>query len=143
MIEKELIKFDGEYIYCIVDEIGTINTHYDKKIKDEIFANLQELLMKGRAAKIIFLIFSQKIDSVNIPTNVLTNIQSSILMRTDSDFNINNTCGTKEQVAKITKIDADSFPFGRAIVKNGITSEKTLIQVPYINYDDFKKIIQI
>lgn len=143
MIEMELIQYAGDYIYCIIDEIGTINTQNDKKLKDEIFANLTELLQKGRAAKIIFLIFSQKIDSINIPTNVLTNIQSSVLMRSDSDFNINNTVGTKEQVAKITRIDADSFPFGRAIVKNGITSEKTLIQVPYINYDDFRKIIDI
>ncbi|QKF73917.1 FtsK/SpoIIIE family protein [Aliarcobacter faecis] len=143
MIEKELIKFDGPYIYCVIDEIGTINTQNDKKIKDEIFANLTELLQKGRASKIIFLIFSQKIDSVNIPTNVLTNIQSSVLMRTDSDFNINNTCGTKEQVAKITKVDADSFPFGRAIVKNGITSEKMLIQVPLIDYYEYKKIVEI
>lgn len=143
MIGKELIKYEGEYIYCIIDEIGTINTQSDKKIKDEIFANLTELLQKGRAAKIVFLIFTQKLDAMNIPTNCQVNVASSALLRSDSDFNINNTVGTKEQVAKITKIDADSFPFGRAIIKHGITSEKTLIQVPVIDYYEYKKIIEI
>ena len=57
-----------------------------------------ELFQKGRACKIIFFIFAQKCESSNIPTNVLTNIQSRILMKTDSDFNTNSMIGTKETI---------------------------------------------
>lgn len=91
-----------------------------------------ELFQKGRAAKILLLLFAQKIDSTNIPTNVLTNIQSKVLMKTDSDFNVNNTIGTQEDIQLITKTKVADFNKGRGIVKDGITSEKHLIQVPYL-----------
>ena len=93
---------------------------------------LIELFQKGRAAKIILLLFAQKIDSTNIPTNVLTNIQSKMLMKTDSDFNVNNTIGMQEEIQLITKVKVADFNKGRAIVKDGLTSDKNLIQVPYV-----------
>lgn len=132
MKKENLLVYDGKPIFVIIDEVGTIGTYHDKKIKDAIFANMIELFQKGRAAKIILLLFAQKIDSTNIPTNVLTNIQSKVLMKTDSDFNMNNTIGTQEDIQLITKTRVSDFNKGRAIVKDGLTSDKNLIQVPYI-----------
>lgn len=132
MKEHNLLVYDGKPLFVIIDEVGTIGTHPDKKLKDSIFNNMIELFQKGRAAKIILLLFAQKIDSTNIPTNVLANIQSKVLMKTDSDFNINNTIGTQEDIELITKTKVADFNKGRAIVKDGITSEKHLIQVPYL-----------
>ena len=57
-------------------------------------------------------------------------------MKTDSDFNINNSIGTKESIKKITRVDPDEFPKGRFIYKDGISSEKILIQSPIINFDE-------
>jgi S-DNA-T family DNA segregation ATPase FtsK/SpoIIIE len=57
-------------------------------------------------------------------------------MKTDSDFNINNTIGTKELLEKITLVDPDSFNKGRAILKDGYTSEKILLQIPFIRFKD-------
>lgn len=132
MKQKNLLVYDGKPIFVIIDEVGTIGTYHDKKIKDSIFANMIDIFQKGRAAKIILLLFAQKIDSTNIPTNVLTNIQSKVLMKTDSDFNMNNTIGTQEDIQLITKTKVADFNKGRAILKDGLTSDKNLIQVPYI-----------
>lgn len=81
------------------------------------------------------MLYDQKIDSSNIPSNVLANIQTKILMKTDSDFNINNTIGLKEDISDITRVKVADFTKGRAVIKNGITSEKTLIQVPFLSSD--------
>lgn len=133
-MQKNNLRISKEkYIYVIIDEVGTIGTSLDKKLKDEIFSLMTEIAQKGRACKILLLIFAQKLDSANIPTNVLTNLQSKILMRTDSDFNLNQTIGTKDDLKKITNLDISDFPKGRLIFKNGITSEKTLIQSPWID----------
>lgn len=132
MQEDGDILYDGKPIFCIVDEVGTIGTSPDKKLRDTIFNNMIEIFQKGRACKIILLFYSQKIDSTNIPSNVLANIQTKILMKTDSDFNINNTIGLKEDIELITRFKVADFPKGRAIIKDGITSNKTLIQIPYL-----------
>ena len=124
--------YSGKYHFIVIDEIGTIGTCPDKKLRDEIFNLMIKISQKGRAAKILLFIFAQKIDSTNIPSNVLANIQTKILMKTDSDFNINNTIGKKEDLENITILNPDSFPRGRAIIKNGYTSEKVLVQFPLI-----------
>ena len=136
MKEKNLQLYNGKFYFVFIDEIGTIGTYPNKKLKDEIFDLMIELFQKGRAARIIFFIFAQKIDSTNIPSNVLANIPTKILMKTDSDFNINNTIGTKELLEKITLVDPDSFNKGRAILKDGYTSEKILLQIPFIRFKD-------
>lgn len=136
MKENNSQLYDGKFYFVFIDEIGTIGTFPNKKIKDEIFSLMVELFQKGRAAKILFFIFAQKIDSVNIPSGVLANIPTRILMKTDSDFNINNSIGTKESLEKITLKDPDSFPKGRAILKDGYSSEKVLLQIPYIKFID-------
>ncbi len=125
-----------QYKFVIIDEIGTIGTCPDKKLRDEIFNLMIEISQKGRAAKILLFIFAQKIDGTNISSNVLANLQTKVLMKTDSDFNVNNTIGKKEDLEKITLLDVDSFPKGRAIVKNGYTSDKYLVQVPYIDLNE-------
>ena len=136
MKEKNLQLYNGKFHFVFIDEIGTIGTYPNKKLKDEIFDLMIELFQKGRAARIIFFIFAQKIDSTNIPSNVLANIPTKVLMKTDSDFNINNTIGTKESLEKITLTDPDSFNKGRAILKDGYTSEKILLQIPYVRFKD-------
>lgn len=141
MREKELLKYKEEYILVVVDEVGTLSV--DKKLKEEINTLLVELFQKGRACNIFFHIYGQKFDSTQLSSNILTNLQGTITLKTDSDYNVNVTLGKKELVEKITKVDIDSFNHGRCIFKDGTNSEKTLIQVPFINYDDFKKIIDI
>lgn len=133
MKEKGDLVYSGKYRICLIDEIGTISTHYDKKLKEQIFNNLIEIGQKGRASKVLLLIFSQKIDSTNIPTNVLTNLQGSFLLRTSSQFNINNSIGLQEEIEEITRTRVPDFPKGRVIFKNGLTSEKILLQTPYLS----------
>lgn len=113
--------------------LGTVGTSGDKKLKEEIFNVMIELFQKGRAAKIYLFLFAQKIDSTNIP--------SKMLMKTDSDFNINNTIGTTEDIEKITRFHPSNFNKGKAIFKNGTTSDKTLLQVPYISLEQQKALI--
>lgn len=117
-------KFKGLPIFVVIDEVGTIGTYFDKKIKDNIFNDMIELFQKGRACKIIFFIFAQKCESSNIPTNVLTNIQSRVLMKTDSDFNSNSMIGTKETIEEITLEEVANFNRGRAIIKDGESSKR-------------------
>lgn len=128
--------FKGKYIFIVFDEIGSVGTHPDKKLRDEIFSLLIEIFQKGRASKIIGQLYAQKITADSIASGISTNCQSKILMKTDSDFNINNCIGTKESIEKITRIDPDSFPKGRLIYKDGISSEKILIQSPIINFNE-------
>jgi S-DNA-T family DNA segregation ATPase FtsK/SpoIIIE len=133
MKEKGDLVYSGKYRICLIDEIGTIATHHDKKLKEQIFNNLIELGQKGRASRVLLLIFSQKIDSTNIPTNVLTNLQSSYLLRTSSQFNINNSIGLQEEIEEITRTRVQDFPKGRMIYKDGLTSEKVLLQTPFLS----------
>lgn len=135
MKKKGDLVYQGKYRICLIDEIGTISTHYDKKLKENIFNNLIELGQKGRASKVLLLVFSQKIDSTNIPTNVLTNLQGSFLLRTSSQFNINNTIGLQEEIEEITRTRVQDFTKGRVIYKDGLTSEKILLQTPYLSQD--------
>ena len=134
--------YKGKRIFVVIDEVGTIGTYHEKKLRDSIFNDMIELFQKGRACKIIFLIFAQKCDSTNIPSNVLTNIQSRILMKTDSEFNTNSMIGTKEQIQTITHIDVANFNKGRAIIKDGISSQTTLIQVPYVSEEQHRQTVQ-
>ena len=135
-------KFKGLPIIVVIDEVGTIGTYFDKRIKDNIFNDMIELFQKGRACKIIFMIFAQKCDSTNIPSNVLTNIQSRVLMKTDSDFNTNSMIGTKETIEEITLQEVANFNRGRAIIKDGESSKKDLIQVPFISENQHLAIVK-
>ncbi|WP_404319478.1 FtsK/SpoIIIE domain-containing protein [Malaciobacter canalis] len=135
MKEKGDLIYDGKYRICLIDEIGTISTHHDKKLKEQIFNNLIELGQKGRASRVLIMVFSQKIDSTNINTNLLTNLQSSCLYRTSSQYNIQNSIGLQEEVEEITRTRVQDFPKGRMIFKHGLTSEKILLQTPYLSQE--------
>ena len=63
-------------------------------------------------------------------------------MKTDSEFNTNSMIGTKEQIQTITHIDVANFNKGRAIIKDGITSQTTLIQVPYVSEEQHRQTVQ-
>ncbi len=142
MKEKELLKYEEEYILLLIDEVGTLSTA-EKKIKDQINLLLIELFQKGRACNIFIHVYAQKFDSTQLSSNVLSNLQGTITLKTDSDYNVNITLGKKELVEKITKVDIDSFNHGRAIFKDGTNSEKILIQVPFVKYIDYQKVINI
>ena len=135
MKQKGDLVYSGKYRICLIDEIGTIATHHDKKLKEQIFNNLIELGQKGRASKVLLLIFSQKIDSINLPTNLLTNLQGSYLFKTSSQFNINNSIGLQEEIEEITRTRVQDFPKGRVIFKDGLSSEKILLQTPFLIQD--------
>ena len=53
MKKKGDLVYQGKYRICVIDGIGTISTHYDKKLKENIFNNLIELGQKGRASKVL------------------------------------------------------------------------------------------
>ena len=62
----------------------------------------------------------------------MPHLQGSFLLRTSSQFNINNTIGLNEEVEEITRIRVQDFPKGRVIFKDGLSSEKVLLQTPYL-----------
>lgn len=134
-------KFKGLPIFVVIDEVGTIGTYHDKKLRDSIFNDMIELFQKSRACKINFFIFSQHCSSSSIPTSVLTNIQTRILMKTDNEFNTNSTIGTKEKIEEITLTEVANFNRGRAIIKDGLTSNKDLIQVTYVSEEQHLQMI--
>ena len=133
MKEKGDLLYEGRYIICLIDEIGTISTSNNKKKKESIFNSIIEISQKGRASRVLLMIFSQKIDSTNIPTNVLTNLQISCLFRTSSQYNINNAIGLQEEIDEITRSRVQDFKKGRLIYKDGLTSQKILLQSPFLS----------
>lgn len=128
--EQNKLKWEGETIFVVIDEIGSIGTYPDKKVKDRIFSLLTNLLQKSRSSGIFFFVFSQKIEVSVLPTSITSNIQGKVLLKTDNDYNQNQTIGTKEVIKKITNIDPGNFNRGRGIFKCGISSNTTLFQVP-------------
>ncbi|WP_072681601.1 FtsK/SpoIIIE domain-containing protein [Arcobacter sp. LA11] len=142
MQEKGHKKFQGKPIFIVIDEIGTIGTHHNKKLRDSIFNTLIELSQKQRAARICTLIFSQKCDSLNLSSQVLTNIQSRVLMKTDSEFNRNATIGNKEVIEEVTSKEVADFNQGRLIFRDGETSNKELIQVPFISQNQHLALVK-
>lgn len=141
MKEKGDLIYDGRYIICLIDEIGTISTTADKKKKESIFNSIIEISQKGRASRVLLMIFSQKIDSTNIPTNILTNLQTSCLFRTTSQYNINNSIGLQEEIEEITRSRVQDFKKGRLIYKDGLTSQKILLQSPFLSKEIQKSMI--
>ena len=88
--------------------------------------------MQGRSSKHLLFMFGQKIDTTTLPSNIVNNLQSRVLLKTSNDNNI-NTIDLKDNIReKITQVEIQDFPIGRAIYKNGQTSEKYLTQFPFI-----------
>lgn len=136
MKEKNHLTYTGKFRICLIDEIGSISTINDKKLKEtkeRIQNNLIAIGQKGRAARVLVWVFSQKIDSSSISTNLLTNLQASYLLKSTSQFNINNAIGLQEEIEEITRTRVQDFSKGRMIYKDGLTSEKVLLQTPYLS----------
>ena len=55
------------------------------------------------------------------------------MLKTSSQFNINNSIGLQEEIEEITRTRPQDFPKGRMIYKDGLSSEKILLQTPYLS----------
>lgn len=135
------LKHQGDYIFVVLEEVGSISTFQDTKVKNQIFNLLINLLQKARAANIYFLVFAQKIEISVLPSAITTNIQGKILLKTDTDYNQQMTIGTKEIISQYTNIDPSNFNRGRGLFKDGITSEVKLFQSPIFHKDIYKEFI--
>lgn len=132
MLEKNIRKLNS-FTMLIFDEIGAVSTFPDKKLRDSIFDKLALISMQGRASGILLFLFGQKIDNTILPTSIVNNLQTRILLKTSNDYNI-NIIDLKENIReRITTVEVQDFNKGRAIIKDGFTSEKNLIQFPFIS----------
>ena len=64
-------------------------------------------------------------------------------MKTDNEFNTNSMIGTKETIEKITLQEVANFNRGRIIIKDGESSKKSLIQVPFISENQHLAIVKL
>lgn len=116
----------------IFDEVGAVSTYPDKKIRESIFDKLALISMQGRASGILLFLFAQKVDNTILPSSIVNNLQSRVLLKTSNDNNI-NIIDLKDNIReKISWVEVQDFNKGRAILKDGLTSDKSLIQFPII-----------
>jgi hypothetical protein len=137
-MKKSMLQLsDKKPIFVMIDEFATIEHIRDKQLKNEIMTSLINLLQKGRAARIIFIFAGQKIDTKNIDSSILTNLDTKVLFKTSGD-----------NVEKIIKVDEQNelgifpsrFISGRCVFESGLSSEKTLLQVPLLSGQEFKRL---
>jgi len=132
MLEKG-IRTNDKFTLIIFDEFGAISSYPDKKLRDSIFQKLALISMQGRSSKHLLFMFGQKVDTTILPSNIVNNLQSRVLLKTSNDNNI-NIIDLKENIReRITTTEVQDFTKGRAIYKDGLTSEKTLVQFPFIS----------
>ncbi len=135
-ILKELrdknIRKAKKYTFIFFDEIGAISSYPDKKLRESIFRKLALIAMQGRAAGILLFAFAQKIDTTILPSIIVNNLQTRVLFKTSSDHNI-NLVDLKENLRKMFTMEVQDFPKGRCIYKDGVTSDKILLQVSYVS----------
>lgn len=130
---KNNIRKNDIYTLVIFDEVGAVSVYPDKKIRDSILNKLALISMQGRSSGHIMFLFAQKIDATILPIQITNNIQSRVLLKTTSDNNI-AIIDLKENIRdRITSTEVQDFNKGRAIYKNGLTSEKNLVQFPFIS----------
>ena len=116
----------------IFDEIGAVSVYPDKKLRESIFNKLALIAMQGRASGILLFLFGQKIDNTIVPTNIVNNLQSRVLLKTSNDNNI-NLIDLKDNIReRVTAMEVQDFPKGRGIYKNGLNSDKHLVQFPFV-----------
>jgi len=143
--QEEMIKTNTRKIkdltLLVFDEVGAISTYPDKKLREEIFSKLSLIAMQGRSSSILLFLFAQLI--TGLPTSVVNNIQSRTLLKTSNDYNI-NIIDLKDNIREnISWIEIQDFNKGRAILKDGLTSEKNLIQFPFIEDSFLDNIISL
>lgn len=132
MLKNNMRKNDI-YTLVIFDEVGAVSVYPDKKIRESILNKLALISMQGRSSGHIMFLFAQKIDATILPIQITNNIQSRVLLKTTSDNNI-AIIDLKENIRdRITSTEIQDFNKGRAIYKNGLTSEKNLVQFPFIS----------
>lgn len=132
MLQNNIRKNDT-YTFIIFDEVGAVSVYPDKKIRESITNKLSLISMQGRSSGHIMFLFAQKIDATILPIQITNNIQSRVLLKTTSDNNI-SIIDLKENIRdRITSTEIQDFNKGRAIYKNGLTSEKNLVQFPFIS----------
>ena len=130
---QENKRLNDIFTLIIFDEFGAISSYPDKKTRDSIFQKLALISMQGRSSKHLLFMFGQKVDNTTLPSNIVNNLQSRVLLKTSNDNNI-NIIDLKDNIReKITQTEIQDFPIGRAIYKNGQTSEKYLTQFPFIS----------
>lgn len=134
--QEEMLKTNTRKIkdltLLVFDEVGAISVYPDKKLREEIFNKLSLIAMQGRASGILLFLFAQKIDNTILPSSIVNNLQSRIILKTSSDYSI-NIIDLKDNIRKhISHIEVQDFNKGRAILKDGLTSDKSLIQFPFI-----------
>lgn len=134
------LKYKEQFIFLIIDEFGTIAS-FEKKDKEHIFKLLTLLLQKGRACNLLSDFYLQKFDASSIPTQISVNLTSTTLMRSQSDYANQQLVGVQDDIKKITNLEPSEFPIGRCIYKNGLTSEFTLLQVPFFPMDTYKSFL--
>ena len=137
MSKKGIVKWDGNFIFWIVDEMGTLKTHSNKKLLEEIDTITIDIRQKRRRTNIRMLFIGQKLDTENISSNILNNIQSKIVMKTDSSDTILKVVSDSENLEKIgmNLSDIKNFGKGRGIYKSGDDSSLTLFQTPFFDIE--------
>jgi S-DNA-T family DNA segregation ATPase FtsK/SpoIIIE len=141
MLDNNIRKYN-KYTLIVFDEIGAISVYPDKKLRESIFNKLSLIAMQGRSSGHLLFMFAQKIDNTILPTTITNNIQSRVLLKTSNDYNI-NIIDLKDNIReRITTTEIQDFCKGRAIYKNGLTSEKYLIQFPFISDKFLSSIIK-
>ena len=75
------------------------------------------------------IVFLQKIDDKSIPTQLLNNLQSKILLKTDDDNTRNKLIGNEVIFEENNLINPSDFTIGDIIIKDGLTSEYSMIKV--------------
>jgi len=132
MLEKG-IRTNDQFILIIFDEFGAISAYPDKKLRESIFQKLALISMQGRSSKHLLFMFGQKVDTTTLPSNIVNNLQSRVLLKTSNDNNI-NIIDLKDNIReRITTTEVQDFVKGRAIYKDGLTSDKVLTQFPFIS----------
>jgi S-DNA-T family DNA segregation ATPase FtsK/SpoIIIE len=132
MLKHNIRKLDS-YTLLIFEEIGAVSVYPDKKLRESIFNKLSLIAMQGRASGILLFLFGQKIDNTILPSSIVNNIQSRVLLKTSNDNNI-NIIDLKDNIReRITITEVQDFLKGRAIIKNGLTSNKNLLHIPFIS----------
>lgn len=67
---KNYRDFGDRPVVVILDEIGALLSGCDKKTKDEINANLRQIIFKGRQAGVFVILSTQKPDAETIATDI-------------------------------------------------------------------------
>lgn len=136
MKEQGLVKSKDKFILLLVDEFRTLkNNRLEQKQNKQIEKILIDLIQKCRRTNIRIILRGQKCDTQNISSNVLANIQTRILLKTQTNDNINKTIGRTDELEKynLTIEQIKGFNKGRGIYKDGDTGEVILFQSPFFD----------